>query len=98
MRLDCSPPTGTRGADRGDRGTLRHTERGRKGEGDVDPVAFTALGGREGRKAEPDRDRRSAPCACRDLQGAVAALSRGEEARHDRHALPPEPQGIHGFV
>lgn len=98
MRVDCRPPQGTRGADRGNRGMLWHIQRRRTGKGDVHPVVVKTLGGGERRKTKPDCDKRSAPCACRDIQGAVDALSECKETWHDRHAMSAEPQGVHGLV
>lgn len=39
-----------------------------------------------------------ASCIGRNLQGTVAALSGSEEIRHDRHALPVEPERVYGLV
>ena len=71
--------------------------RGRKGEGDVHPVAVTKPE-KHGRRAGPDRYRRGASRPGGNLPDTLGELSGGKETGHDRHSLPAERQGIHGLV
>ena len=61
-------------------------------------MAGEALGGHEGREAEPDSDRRGTPRTGRHVHRTVAEIPGGKETGNDGYAMQNEQKGIYGSV